>query len=607
MRTTVRTASMFPLLATLGLGALHGADYFPGDGAALQTALDAAELSPEDDVIHLAAATTYETSATGQPFRFTSASDSGELTIDGEGPTSSLLDGNDLRQILIITTNSGVVLSDLGLVRGRRELTGGSIDVSGAAALIEVFDSECPPLPLNLTLDNVRIADSHAVATDTSLLGGVAYLFVPCGLLTLTDVTFSQNSGVQAGTSGVLGGILRVGDASNIEASTVATNLSFTGNSVSSSGEGTLYGGLADFNAGAVTIAGMEIDAQTVISQDLDGSDSYGAMVSIFTGDGDVLLSDVSMIGARAELSGNATGSDQVLGGLIAVTTKDAATIRLERFWLEGNTFVNTANATIYGGILHVGAGGLAVPSGATLTLSASRILNNQVTSVNQSLGLISFQGGSRITNVINNAIGNNRLTVTGPNDVLGGALLGGGDPLTLVHNTFWNNVLSSPVGNTRGGGLFVGNGADRIDLYNNIFWGNTAVEGADVRLFGTAFEVNLSHNDIGVLSMEGETVGIDTGNVSVNPLFASGGADFHLGFGSPVIDAGNPAAPLMPTLDLDGDPRVIPPAPDMGADEAVDGGIVPGPPPEPIPALSWPAIFALAGALALAGTRLAR
>src|SRR5262249_27465092 len=55
-------------------------------------------------------------------------------------------------------------------------------------------------------------------------------------------------------------------------------------------------------------------------------------------------------------------------------------------------------------------------------------------------------------------------------------------------------------------------------------------------------------------------------GNINANPLFV-GGIDFHLQSPSPCINAGTADAPL-PATDLDRAPRLLGPAPDMGAYE---------------------------------------
>ncbi len=59
-------------------------------------------------------------------------------------------------------------------------------------------------------------------------------------------------------------------------------------------------------------------------------------------------------------------------------------------------------------------------------------------------------------------------------------------------------------------------------------------------------------------------------GGVTAPPVFANAaGGDYHQGPGSPTVNAGLATATLLGTNDLDGDPRTLGPAPDIGADEA--------------------------------------
>lgn len=52
-------------------------------------------------------------------------------------------------------------------------------------------------------------------------------------------------------------------------------------------------------------------------------------------------------------------------------------------------------------------------------------------------------------------------------------------------------------------------------------------------------------------------TQGGTSGNISANPSF-TGTVNFRLRAGSPAIDAGDNAAPDLPTLDLAGKPRIV-------------------------------------------------
>jgi hypothetical protein len=96
-----------------------------------------------------------------------------------------------------------------------------------------------------------------------------------------------------------------------------------------------------------------------------------------------------------------------------------------------------------------------------------------------------------------------------------------------------------------------------------------------------------------GPVSAPGGT-GCGNFQTTADPLFVNAPAqDFHLQAGSPMVDAGNPAAPAPGTLDLDGDARVlegdgtcpIDPRRDIGADELV------GAPLDCTPAAAPPAV----------------
>ncbi|OAD20687.1 Na-Ca exchanger/integrin-beta4 domain protein [Candidatus Thiomargarita nelsonii] len=62
----------------------------------------------------------------------------------------------------------------------------------------------------------------------------------------------------------------------------------------------------------------------------------------------------------------------------------------------------------------------------------------------------------------------------------------------------------------------------------------------------------------------------IDPSNLNnINPLFVdAGNSDYHLQAGSPCIEAGNNAAPSIPTTDKDGNPRIVNTLVDIGAYE---------------------------------------
>ena len=114
----------------------------------------------------------------------------------------------------------------------------------------------------------------------------------------------------------------------------------------------------------------------------------------------------------------------------------------------------------------------------------------------------------------------------------------------TLTNNTIAMNA---------GGGLY--NNAGAPITTNSILYGNTG----EPDLTGAT----ATYSTVGTGEVAGE------GNSSADPMFVDAlGGDYHLQDGSPCIDAGNDAAPGLPEFDLDGNPRIVGAAVDMGAYE---------------------------------------
>jgi hypothetical protein len=123
------------------------------------------------------------------------------------------------------------------------------------------------------------------------------------------------------------------------------------------------------------------------------------------------------------------------------------------------------------------------------------------------------------------------------------------------------------------GGGLAIAGssvGAGTVTVINSIVFGNEAAIGADIKIrdYGAEYTaVHVSYSGIG--DVYGN---LTTSNhlIRTDPLFANpASGDFHLLYGSPCIDAGEPGAGG--GIDMDGEPRPFGPAIDMGADEFTD------------------------------------
>ena len=109
--------------------------------------------------------------------------------------------------------------------------------------------------------------------------------------------------------------------------------------------------------------------------------------------------------------------------------------------------------------------------------------------------------------------------------------------------------------------------GSFTLDLSNSIVQG----DGEDLKAIGGAKgagNIVVDHSNFDTSKPEGvATVIAGSGNQSAPPLFVDAESrNYHEAAGSPTIDAG--IAGELGALDLDGNPRVLGPAPDMGAFE---------------------------------------
>jgi parallel beta-helix repeat protein len=146
-------------------------------------------------------------------------------------------------------------------------------------------------------------------------------------------------------------------------------------------------------------------------------------------------------------------------------------------------------------------------------------------------------------------------------NEVLdsGGGIYNGYSSPTLTNCTFWGNVAW-----VDGGGMY-NEYSSTPTLTNCILWADSPDE---VENAGSTPSVTYS-------DVQGGYTG--TGNINADPLFVDpGSGGFHLGPGSPCIDAGDNEAPNLPPYDFEGDLRIVDgdrdgaAIVDMGVDEAL-------------------------------------
>lgn len=137
--------------------------------------------------------------------------------------------------------------------------------------------------------------------------------------------------------------------------------------------------------------------------------------------------------------------------------------------------------------------------------------------------------------------------------------------PPVLTNCTFWGNSAES------GGGLL--NASTSPTLTNSILWGDTPEAILNEDEESTPF---VSNSDIqgGCEAASGTLCG--AGNLAEDPRFVDpDNNDFHLGPGTPCLDAGDNDAEYLPPFDFEGDDRILDgdgdgtARVDMGVDEA--------------------------------------
>ncbi|MBI3951138.1 MAG: right-handed parallel beta-helix repeat-containing protein [Acidobacteria bacterium] len=164
--------------------------------------------------------------------------------------------------------------------------------------------------------------------------------------------------------------------------------------------------------------------------------------------------------------------------------------------------------------------------------------------------------------NIINNLIANS-----------GSASADGSDGLQIVGNSntrnTYNIINNTIADSTRLGMLYaIESSGSSVKVTNCIF--NNSGGSADI-LPTQAASRRLSDLTVRNCLLDRDSLNLvgRNGNIMGDPRFVNPlDGDYHLGAGSPAIDAGDSMAPGLPATDLDGNPRIVGSAVDIGAYE---------------------------------------
>jgi len=318
---------------------------------------------------------------------------------------------------------------------------------------------------------------------------------------------------------------------------------------------------------------------------------------------GDVVLVDPGTYAENIDLKGKAITVKSTGGP--SVTTLDGGDIDTVVRFLSGE-----ATSTVFEGF-HVtngygsttsypyDGGGITCRNGSSPTLRDCLIDHNRATAGNDGGGGagISCDGASpvidrcRITDNVGIIGGGIMLEHGSAPFVVGCSFLrnyagsgggGGGIYARLSAATVVNTVIASNTADNQGGGILLIDGG--MTLVNCVISGNSANSGTGAYVWHTTLTLWNSVVWSGDFAT-GFSGAIDAhasdcpgGSLNADPLFAdAANGDFHLLPGSPCIDAGDDAAPNLPTTDFEGDARIVGSHVDIGADESTPAPIVLG------------------------------
>ncbi|MCH8010394.1 MAG: VCBS repeat-containing protein [Candidatus Marinimicrobia bacterium] len=227
--------------------------------------------------------------------------------------------------------------------------------------------------------------------------------------------------------------------------------------------------------------------------------------------------------------------------------------------YCNNNSSPSIENVTVSGNTASSDGGGIYSIGNSSPSLVNVTVRGN--TSDNNGGGIYFHSSSQSLENV----------TISGNTAFLGGGIACNDASPILVNVTIWGNSATS------GGGIYCQTNSTP-SLVNTILWNDSPQE-----IFfwedGDLNSITISYSDVqggldSIVTNDNGTVIWGDGNIDADPLFVDAeNGDFHLQWGSPAIDAGDPASDPDPDgtiVDMGAfyfDQRLLPPAAPVGLD----------------------------------------
>ncbi len=256
---------------------------------------------------------------------------------------------------------------------------------------------------------------------------------------------------------------------------------------------------------------------------------------------------------------------------------------------VQENTVTNNSQILGYSG--GVGGGGIEIGGAGAAQIISNTIENNSWSSSDGG-GMTLFAAGTP-------TLENNIIQGNSAYDQGGGIWIVNESNAVIVQNLIYNNTAAQgsgiyflvPEGNagpvfvnntivgtsssSDGSAVYAGGFDGQVDFYNNLMIGSSGTNAVYCDSTYSTTPPTFTNNDSYSASgsgLEGTCAGqaSENGNLSVNPLFR-GKTNFRVKAGSPIIGAGDVAAPDLPAKDLSGGARIIDGKIDMGVYEYPD------------------------------------